>query len=99
MKNPRRVADTQKILGAAGGLSVLLAPVLAQHYSSFWDLVKACGIVVIGAFLTFLCGLGTRGPGMEYTEVTEAKVRASMLPPAPSIVPSANVAPEPPEAE
>lgn len=95
MKNPRRFNDTSKILGAAGGLSVLLAPVLAQSYSSFWELAKACAIVILGAFLTFLCGLGTRGPGTEYTEVAEAKVKASMVPPAGTVAPPL---PDPPQS-
>lgn len=94
MKNPRRFNDTSKILGAAGGLSVLLAPVLAQNYASFWDMLKACGIVILGAFLTFLCGLGTRSPGTEYTEVAEAKVKASMVPPTLTVAPPAD---EPPQ--
>ena len=93
---PRRLADTQKIVGAAGGLSVLLAPVLAQHYNSFGDMLKACGVVILGAFLTFLCGLGTRGPGMEYKEVTEAKVKASLVPPALTVAPPP-VEPPPPQ--
>jgi len=94
----RRINDTQKLIGAAGGISVLLAPVLAQSYSSVWDMAKACGIVILGAFLTFLAGVATRGKGMEYTEITEAKVKASMVPPAMSVVPPANVVPQPPDA-
>jgi hypothetical protein len=93
MKNPRRFNDTSKLIGAAGGLSVLLAPVLAQNYASFGAMLQACAVVIAGAFLTFLAGLGTRSPGTEYTEVAEAKVKASMMPPAPP----GSVAPTPPQ--
>lgn len=92
--NSRRIADTQKLLGAAGGLSVLLAPVLAQSYASTADMLKACAVVIVGAFLTFLAGLGTRGPGMEYKEVTEAKVKASLVPPSMTVAPPPDQPPQ-----
>jgi len=87
--NTRRVNDTQKLIGAAGGVSVLLAPVLAQNYASFWDLLKACAIAILGGFLTFLAGHATRGWGMEYNEVAEAKVKASLVPPPMTVAPPA----------
>lgn len=81
MKNPRRLNDVLKLTGWPAGLMVLIGPVLMMPHASFVDLLKACALAVLGGFLTFLSGLGTRGPGTEYTEVAEAKVKASLAPP------------------
>ena len=86
--DPRRLNDAQRIVGAAGGILTLFAPILMQPHATTWDLIKACLIALLGAFLTFLSGLSTRGPGMEYKEVTEAKVKASLVPPALTVAPS-----------
>lgn len=93
MKNPRRLNDVLKLTGWPAGLMVLIGPVLMMPHASFVDLLKACALAILGGFLTFLSGLGTRGPGTEYTEVAEAKVKASLVPPPLTVAPPA----EPPQ--
>ncbi len=81
--NPRRINDVLKLVGAVGAVIAAIAPFVPPQYSG-----------TLAAIAGFFAGVGTRGFGLEYKEVAEAKadakVLASILPP-----PLATVAPPP----
>ena len=79
--DPRRINDLLRLVGPALSLLNELTPMLpegrAKHFLS--------GLCMALAFI------GTRGPGMEYQSVTEAKVMAKLSmqpPPMPAVVPT-----------
>lgn len=74
--DPRRVNDILKLCGAIGAAIAAIAPFVPPHYAA-----------PLAAIAAFFAGFGTRGVGLEYKDVAEAKAKASMVPPAMSMVP------------
>ena len=77
----RRVNDVLKVVGAVVAALALFGPVFAHPHANMGALFSDLLAVLPGAVGAFTAGLGTRGPGVEYTAVTEAKVMASLVPP------------------
>ena len=75
--NPRRINDLLKLVGAVGAVIAAIAPFVPPQYAG-----------TLAAVAGFFAGVGTRGFGLEYKDVAEAKadakVLASILPPPPS---------------
>lgn len=78
--DPRRVNDALKILGTMTATLAALAPFVAAAA----QIVPPQYAALVTALGAFLAGLGTRGAGLEYRDVAEAKVKASMVPPPPT---------------
>lgn len=76
--DPRRINDFLKLIGAAGAMLAAVAPFVPHQYAT-----------VIGAISAFLAGVGTRGFGLEYKDVAEAKIKASLVPPPMTVAPPA----------
>lgn len=84
--DPRRFNDTLKLVGAlVAGLAVF-APILGRTHANWQALVSEVLSALPGVLAAFAAGVGTRGKGLEYESVAEAKalakVTASMMPPA-----------------
>jgi hypothetical protein len=90
MIDPRRFNDVIKIAGSAVGAVALFGPVIAKPHASLSALLLDMLAVLPAAVGLFMAGLGTRGKGLEYQDVADAKavakVAASILPPPPPIV-------------
>jgi len=84
--DPRRINDTLKIVGSCAATLASLAPFVAALAAVLPPQYAA----IAAALGAYLAGLGTRGAGLEYRDVAEAKVKASMVPPALSVMPAAN---------
>jgi hypothetical protein len=87
--NPRRQNDLMKLLGAfATGLAVF-NPIFSKPFVSIQALLWAMLPLLSVAITAFIAGLGTRGRGLEYEDVAEAKVIQKLssapppMPPAP----------------
>jgi hypothetical protein len=82
----RRLNDVLKIAGAVVAALALFSPVLAKEHATIGALISDLLAVLPGALGAFAAGMGTRGFGLEYKDVAEAKVMAkvaaSMAPPA-----------------
>ena len=99
----RRVNDVLKIAGAVVAALALFAPVLTKAHGSIAELIGDVLTVLPGALGAFAAGMGTRGFGLEYKDVAEAKVMAkvaaaSMTPPAPTLSERPTVPSVPPVA-
>lgn len=83
--NARRVNDTLKIVGAVVAGLALFGPVLSKPHATIGALIADLLTQLPGAVAAFAAGMGTRGFGTEYPDVTEAKVMAklSSRPPPP----------------
>lgn len=86
--NARRVNDILKIVGAVVAGLALFAPVLSKPHANIGALIADLLTVLPGALGAFAAGMGTRGFGTEYPEVTEAKMMAKLSshPPPPSSI-------------
>jgi len=82
--DPRRINDTLKIVGTCAATLASLAPFIAALATVLPPQYSA----ILASLGAFLAGLGTRGAGLEYKDVAEAKVKASMMPPAPTAAPA-----------
>lgn len=85
----RRFNDVMKIVGAIVGGVALFGPVIAKPHASVGALVSDLLSVLPAAFGIFAAGMGTRGMGLEYQDVADAKAiaKVSMNPPAPASLP------------
>lgn len=79
----RRVNDALKIIGSITATLSALAPFVAA-LAAVVPPQYAALVASVGAFLA---GLGTRAVGTEYKDVAEAKVKASLVPPALTVSP------------
>jgi hypothetical protein len=87
--DPRRVNDTLKIVGTIFGVLGLFGPVLMKPHATTLELIGDLLSVLPGAAGVFAAGVGTRGNGLEYADVAEAKAIAKLTtPPPPPPVPS-----------
>ena len=81
----RRWNDTLKIVGACVAGLAIFAPILARTHANWQELLSEVLVAMPGALGAFAAGVGTRGKGLEYADVAEAKafakVSASMMPP------------------
>lgn len=84
--NARRFNDILKIVGAVVAALALVSPVLAKPHATVGALIADLLTVLPGALGAFAAGMGTRGFGLEYQEVADAKAVAklSTFPPPPS---------------
>jgi hypothetical protein len=76
--NPRRINDILKLVGSASAMLVALTPMLADG--------KAKALCAAAA--AFLAGIGTRGFGVEYQDVADAKAIAKSIAPPPPPLPA-----------
>lgn len=76
--NARRVNDILKIVGAVVAALALFSPVLAKPHATIGALIADLLTVLPGALGAFAAGMGTRGVGLEYQEVADAKAVAKM---------------------
>lgn len=84
--NARRINDILKIVGAVVAGLALFGPMLSKPHATIGALLADLLTVLPGALAAFAAGMGTRGIGTEYPDVTEAKVmaRLSSRPPPPA---------------
>lgn len=89
--DPRRQNDVLKLVGALLTGVGLIGPVLTKPHASTLELVGDLMTTLPLALGPFLAGLGTRGRGLEYQDVADAKAAAKLSsrpPPVSSVAPT-----------
>jgi hypothetical protein len=80
--NARRFNDILKIVGSVVAAMALFGPILAKPHANLGALVSDLLSMLPGAVAAFGAGMGTRGVGLEYQDVADAKAKAATVPPA-----------------
>jgi hypothetical protein len=79
----RRLNDTLKLVGATIAGVAIFGPVLMRQHATLAELIGDLLTQFPGALSAFAAGMGTRGFGLEYKDVAEAKAMAKVASLAP----------------